>query len=64
MFSMCLLDFYSDLGVMSEPFGPKLESMVNQSSSLTSPIDRLGRSLQANSMQVKTYNAEFVFSPI
>ena len=55
---------FSDLGVVPEPFGPKMESMVNKSSSLISPIYRLGRSLQAKSMQMKTYNGEFVFSPI
>ena len=57
-------DAFSDLCVISEPFGPKIESMVNQSSSLISPIYRLGSSLKANSMQIKTYKADFVFSPI
>ena len=57
-------DAFSDLGVISVPFGPKIESMVNMSNSLISTIYRLGRSLQAKSMQIKTYNADFVFSPI
>ena len=57
-------DAFSDLGVVSGPFGPNIESMVNMSNSLISPIYRLGRSLKANSMQIKTYKADFVFSPI
>ena len=54
----------SDLGVISVSFGPKIESAVNMSNSLISTIYRLGRSLQAKSMQIKTYKADFVFSPI
>ena len=49
-------DAFSDLGVVLVPFGPKIESMVNMSNNLISPIYRLGRSLQAKNMQIKAYN--------
>ena len=64
LFKNTLYKAFSDLGVISISFGPKMESMVNMSNSLISTIYKLGRSLQAKSMQISTYNADVVFSSI